>query len=75
LWGSANFCAHDLVSSIKCEVKTRAEIGALEGCAGMNAYAGGGLPHFIYYIRDFGPVTSGGLTYQGLAGEIQLNNI
>ena|GEM_PF-2116245 len=37
--------------------------------------AGGGLPHFIYYIRDFGPVTSGGLTYQGLAGEIQLNNI
>jgi len=37
--------------------------------------AGGGLPHFIYYIRDFGPVTSGGQTYQGLAGEIQLYNI
>jgi len=37
--------------------------------------AGGGLPHFIYFIRDFGPVTSGGITYEGNAGEIQMFNI
>jgi len=39
------------------------------------SFASGNLPHFVYYIRDFGPFSVNGQTYEGRAGEVQLVNM
>ncbi|MGQ8364442.1 prepilin-type N-terminal cleavage/methylation domain-containing protein [Glaciecola sp. 1036] len=53
--------------------------GFTEMCAygkqyGDRTFASGNLPHFVYYIRDFGPYTYNGQTYQGSAGDVQVIN-
>ncbi len=42
---------------------------------GEQTFASGDLPHFVYYIRDFGPFNYNNQTYQGKAGMVQLINI
>jgi prepilin-type N-terminal cleavage/methylation domain-containing protein len=52
-----------------------ADLCAYSKKTGDLTLAGGSLPHFIYYIKDYGPVTFGGQTYQGRAGDIKAFNI
>jgi prepilin-type N-terminal cleavage/methylation domain-containing protein len=52
-----------------------ADLCAYSKKTGDLTLAGGSLPHFIYYIRDYGPVSFGGQTYEGSAGDIKAFNI
>jgi prepilin-type N-terminal cleavage/methylation domain-containing protein len=52
-----------------------ADLCAYSKKTGDLTLAGGSLPHFIYYIRDYGPVSFGGQNYEGSAGDIKAFNI